>query len=96
MLPDQDNPGLDDMMLSLEYPTGVWHLIKILAGTDDKKMLSMSNPDGYFYITYLKTCLKFFTLATLLCFFPLSQFYLNASNSNSLDSIKNTSNLSFI
>ena len=44
----------------MEYPTGFSHLLEILYKTDEKKMLSLSNPDGYFYLFYIKTCIKLF------------------------------------
>lgn len=44
----------------MEYPTGFSHLLQILYKTDEKKMLSLSNPDGYFYLFYIKTSIKLF------------------------------------
>jgi hypothetical protein len=55
-----DDPNLADEFQEMEYPTGFWHLIKILLKTDEKKMLALSNPDGYFYLYYIKTCIKLF------------------------------------
>ena len=37
-------------------------MLQILWSKNEKKMFSLSNPDGYFYLLYLKTLLKFFTL----------------------------------
>ena len=45
-----------------EYPEGFIHLLQILWSKNEKKMFSLSNPDGYFYLLYLKTLLKFFSL----------------------------------
>lgn len=50
----------------MEYPTGLFHLIQILFKTNEKKMLALSNPDGYFYLYYIKTCIK--------CFFCIMVF----------------------
>jgi hypothetical protein len=51
----------------MEYPTGFFHLIKILFKTDEKKMLALSNPDGYFYLYYIKTCIKMFLTIIVCC-----------------------------
>ena len=48
--------------VNLEYPEGLWHLLNILWSKNEKKMFSLSNPDGYFYLLYLKTLLKIFSL----------------------------------
>jgi hypothetical protein len=45
--------------VSIEYPTGLWHLLKILWNLQEKKAFALSNPDGYFYLLYLKTIMKF-------------------------------------
>ena len=44
----------------MEYPTSFFHLLKILFKTDEKKLFALSNPDGYFYLYYIKVCIKFF------------------------------------
>lgn len=53
-------------MLDLEYPTSLSHLLRILWHKDVKKAFSLSNPDGYFYLLYLKTCIKLLTLNFLI------------------------------
>jgi len=68
--PDQDLLGLaedgfkniNDEFVPMEYPTGIWHLLKILWTKDEKRAFSLSNPDGYFYLLYVKTIIKFLTL----------------------------------
>lgn len=57
---------MEDEFEEMEYPTGFIHLMKILLRTDEKKMLALSNPDGYFYLIYIKTCIKLFALIILL------------------------------
>jgi hypothetical protein len=64
--------NFEDEFEEMEYPTGIWHLLKILFKTDEKKMLSLSNPDGYFYLYYIKTCIKLFATIILLSSFWLS------------------------
>ena len=61
-LDDNYTPARDieDDFEEMEYPTGLLHLLKILFKTDEKKLLSLSNPDGYFYLFYIKTCIKLF------------------------------------
>lgn len=50
----------------MEYPTSFWHLVKILFKTDEKKLFALSNPDGYFYLYYIKVCIKFFLVNLLI------------------------------
>jgi hypothetical protein len=64
--PLMDNQFEDDFQ-EVEYPTGFFHLISILLKTNEKKMLALSNPDGYFYLYYIKTCIKCFWTILLLC-----------------------------
>lgn len=47
-------------MFELEYPTSFRHLLKILWTIHEKKAFALSNPDGYFYLLYLKMLAKFF------------------------------------
>lgn len=42
------------------------HLLSILWSRGEKKTFALSNPDGYFYLLYLKTCFKFFSLNLLI------------------------------
>lgn len=56
----------DDNLLDLEYPSSFSHCLKILWQNDIKKAFSLSNPDGYFYMLYLKTCIKFFVVNFLI------------------------------
>jgi len=48
--------------VNVEYPEGFGHLLQLLWTKNEKKMFSLSNPDGYFYLFYLKTLLKFFSV----------------------------------
>lgn len=52
----------DDDHLNLEQPQSFKHLLHLLWTKCEKKMFHLSNPDGYFYLLYLKTLLKFFTI----------------------------------
>ena len=77
-----DSQGLDDddNFMTLEYPTSLSHLLKILFRTNEKKLLSLSNPDGYFYLYYIKTCIKFFFFVILISGIPMSYLcYVNNS-----------------
>ena len=68
-------------MIQLEYPSSLSHLIKILLKSDEKKVLGLSNPDGYFYLYYIKSCIKFFSIVVLIG--GTSMAYVNYSyNSN--------------
>ena len=55
-----EDPNFEDEFCEMEYPTGLMHLLQILFKTDEKKMLALSNPDGFFYLYYIKTCIKMF------------------------------------
>ena len=78
---EEDN--FEDDYCEMEYPTGLIHLIHILFKTDEKKMLALSNPDGYFYLYYIKTCIKMFLCIilssslwmSLICFDSVSKKY---------------------
>mmetsp|Transcript_42371 Transcript_42371/g.65034 ORF Transcript_42371/g.65034 Transcript_42371/m.65034 type:complete len:172 (+) Transcript_42371:796-1311(+) len=78
----------DDEFVSLEYPSGFRHLISILVSTDDKKQLAMSNPDGYFYLLFLKTCLKIISVCSVFCFCPLVFLYLSHNDPGEEDENK--------
>lgn len=58
--------------MNLEYPKSLTHLLKILYRTNEKKLLSLSNPDGYFYLYYIKTCIRFFFFVILISGIPMS------------------------
>ena len=64
--------GVNDNLIDLEHPTSFWHLVKILVKTDVKQLFALSNPDGYFYLVFIKTSIKFFSLALLVAGFPMS------------------------
>lgn len=49
----------------MEYPNSFSHLLKILFRTNEKKLLGLSNPDGYFYLYYLKACMKIFLIMAI-------------------------------
>ena len=49
-------------------------MVKILVSTNDKKVLGLSNPDGYFYLNFLKTCTKIFFFAFVFGAFPIAYF----------------------
>lgn len=65
-LGEEDYDNAQDNLIDLEYPTSFWHLVKILRNTNEKKVLALSNPDGYFYLFFIKTAIKFFCAALLL------------------------------
>lgn len=75
-----EEADFEDEFQEMEYPTGIFHLIQILFKTDEKKMLALSNPDGYFYLYYIKTCIKMFFCIilssslwmSLICYDPVS------------------------
>lgn len=63
---DDDDQVLDEFVnfennefLQLEYPESFWHLMKILWNLQEIKAFALSNPDGYFYLLYLRTIIKF-------------------------------------
>ena len=78
---EQMNLTLEDNVVDLEYPTSLGHLIQILFKTDEKKMLGLSNPDGYFYLYYIKTCIKFFSIVILAGGFPTA-YICHKTNTN--------------
>ena len=61
-------------IINLEYPSSFTHLIKILLRTNERKLLGLSNPDGFFYLYYLKTCIKLFFFITVLGSVTISFF----------------------
>lgn len=74
-------------IFKLEYPTSFRHLLKILWQIHEKKAFALSNPDGYFYLVYLKMLIKFF-----LCNFVISSgvvmgicYYSNSKGKGDLD-----------
>lgn len=71
----------------MEYPSSFSHLLRILWQNDIKKAFSLSNPDGYFYMLYLKTCIKFFVLNFLISGITMMAIclYANSSGRGSLD-----------
>lgn len=64
-LADLGSPEDETNMIDLEYPRSCSHLLKILFRTNERKLLGLSNPDGYFYLYYLKACIKLFFFITV-------------------------------
>ena len=71
-----DKEGKKDEHIE-EYPTSFLHLVKILLKAEFKDWLFDSNPDGYFYIYFIKTCIKFFTISIATSFVVKWYFYSN-------------------
>lgn len=65
------NDDFEAYDVGVEHPKNLSHLIKILWKTDEKKQLSLSNPDGFFYLYYLKTLIKLFTVMLIFTALPL-------------------------
>lgn len=66
------NDFVDDNFINIENPTGIVHLFKILFRTNIKSALSLSNPDGFFYLQYLKFCILLFFIAFVFGSAPLA------------------------
>jgi hypothetical protein len=50
-------------LVDLESPTSFIHLVKILIKSQEKNLLANSNPDGYFYLYFIRVCIKILTSA---------------------------------
>lgn len=64
-LADPGSPEDETNIINLEYPQSFSHLLKILFRTNERKLLGLSNPDGYFYLYYLKACIRLFFFITV-------------------------------
>lgn len=76
--PEQIDPKfemLDNVFANPVYPRNLSHLLEILIKTDDKRVLSLSNPDGYFYLFYLRCLIKLFTIIFVLFGAPMMYIY---------------------
>ena len=52
IISEQYRDAEDDNYLNIENPKGFIDLFKILFRTNIKQTLSLSNPDGFFYLQY--------------------------------------------
>lgn len=62
----------ENEMQEAEAPTDFLHLLSILWKTDELKLFALANPDGYFYLRYLMTCLQMFLATSLIGAAPLA------------------------
>lgn len=54
--------NFDETPIDQEDPKSFCHLLSILIKTDNKKLLGSTNPDGFFYLEYIKICIQMFTV----------------------------------
>jgi len=65
------NDDFEAYDVGAEHPKSLSHLLKILWKTDEKRQLSLSNPDGFFYLYYLKTLIKLFAVMLIFTAIPI-------------------------
>jgi hypothetical protein len=60
---DQDHDGDSNNMLLIERPQSWIECIKMLLTIKVRKLFKVSNPDGYFYLYFLKRAALFFFIS---------------------------------
>ena len=64
---EKDGDQDDSNILAVERPRSWGECVKLLWNLNDRKFFQFSNPDGYFYLTFLKKAAFLFTACK--CFF---------------------------
>lgn len=81
MGPKMLQKDLIDYEAIFSLPKNVFALARTLWEMDEEKMLTRGNPDGYFYLFYLKQCAILFFIGK--CFnFNMGSYYIGICDSS--------------
>ena len=62
---NDSNDGGEDGFFNMQRPTSWWDCITMIAQQSEERLLSIQNPDGLLYLTYLKQSALLFIVCKL-------------------------------